>query len=151
MSTGRNNTPAWMNQAVATLATIASTLGAIYIKVPEIVQEQTRMELAAHSKAMVHHMDSVFVAMADTMQERFNARAAASVDTVLSSMGLVVAARAPGQAPRITILPDTAGDARLADQLERIELQQDALARSQALITVQLSKWDRSPNRRGKD
>lgn len=150
MSTTRNSSPAWLPHFISAMATIAATWACIRTEVPAIVQAEVNAELATHRTTMVHHVDSLWSTVDTTLQQRIEERATKATDDVLAYMGLL-SKREPGQPPHITVLPDTTGRRYMLSRMDSLLAQQREVDRALALIYTRMDKWDRTPNRRGKD
>jgi hypothetical protein len=112
-----------------------------------VVRVEVNAELAEQRLAMVHHMDSLWGAMSDTLIVRAERQAAASVDSMASRVAL--ATTDPGRitySPRITVQSDTAHLARIEDRFNALDDIMGDVLRQLAVLSTRHT--DEPPTRR---
>lgn len=122
MTAGRNNTPAWMPQLIAALATVASVWGLIRTEVPTIVHTEVQAVMAEERMYMAMTMDSAWNAAQDSLHVRIEQEASAVRDSLQATLDLVKNAPAGTvtYSPEITVLPDTSGNAAMLLKMDSV-------------------------------
>ncbi len=144
------NTPkssSLVQQLVVAAITAATVLSGLFTEVPRLTRNIVQDELATHQQHVVHHVDSLFTVMQDTIEHRFEQRADAAMDTVLKHLGLVVTV--PGSAQpgptHITVARDTTGEAAAQHRMDLMAERMSDVIEQLALLTVEVRRNETQP------
>lgn len=110
MSTGRNNTPAWVPHLMGALLTVGATWTAIRTEVPALVASAVQLEVGTMTARMMARQDSAWTAAQMQLHQRIEHEAAAVRDSLQATLNLVrMGEGRVTYAPNITVEADTSG------------------------------------------
>ena len=122
MTEGRNNTPSWMPQLIAALATVASVWGLIRTEVPTMVHHEVQAVMVEERAYMAMKMDSAWNAAQDSLHVRIAQEASAVRDSLQRTLDLVQSGPAGTitYSPHITVEADTIGNRAILAKMDSI-------------------------------